>query len=210
MGTRTPVGRLSQVPCPPEILVVDIDDPADPRLDDFRDLNSVDRRPDLPGGKGLVIAEGVLVAERMLASRFARDFEEARGFGWTVGERSHDWHRLVGAKEAEITRLEGLYAKGQASAGVEVVLEATGVLGAETVSAWEAAGRVLAEPVRAARQHPPRGLAHAAGHRGEAGALDAAAAPGHIGPDRRGGRQGGRSSNCCCCVGSDARFPHMA
>lgn len=71
MGTRTPVGRLSQVPCPPEILVVDIDDPADPRLDDFRDLNSVDRRPDLPGGKGLVIAEGVLVAERMLASRFA-------------------------------------------------------------------------------------------------------------------------------------------
>lgn len=57
----------------------------------------------------------------VLASRFAKDFEEARGFGWTVGERSHDWHRLVGAKEAEITRLEGLYAKGQASAGVEVV-----------------------------------------------------------------------------------------
>ena len=50
--------------------VVDIDDPADPRLDDFRDLNSVDRRPDLPTGKGLVIAEGVLVVQRMLASRF--------------------------------------------------------------------------------------------------------------------------------------------
>ncbi len=50
--------------------VVDITDPADPRIDDFRDLNSVDRRPDLPGGKGLVIAEGVLVAQRMLASRF--------------------------------------------------------------------------------------------------------------------------------------------
>jgi tRNA G18 (ribose-2'-O)-methylase SpoU len=50
--------------------VVDIDDPADPRLDDFRDLNSVDRRPDLPSGKGLVIAEGVLVVQRMLASRF--------------------------------------------------------------------------------------------------------------------------------------------
>ncbi len=50
--------------------VVDIDDPADSRLDDFRDLNSVDRRPDLPSGKGLVIAEGVLVVQRMLASRF--------------------------------------------------------------------------------------------------------------------------------------------
>lgn len=52
------------------VYVVDVDDPADPRLDDFRDLNSVDRRPDLPTGKGLVIAEGVLVAQRMLASRF--------------------------------------------------------------------------------------------------------------------------------------------
>ncbi|MDH6198356.1 tRNA G18 (ribose-2'-O)-methylase SpoU [Mycobacterium frederiksbergense] len=50
--------------------VIDIEDPADSRLDDFRDLNDVDRRPDLPSGKGLVIAEGVLVAQRMLASRF--------------------------------------------------------------------------------------------------------------------------------------------
>ncbi|WP_461665439.1 TrmH family RNA methyltransferase [Gordonia sputi] len=56
--------------------VIDIDDPTDLRVDDFRDLNSVDRRPDLPTlpggrpGKGLVIAEGVLVAQRMIASRF--------------------------------------------------------------------------------------------------------------------------------------------
>jgi tRNA G18 (ribose-2'-O)-methylase SpoU len=49
---------------------IDIADPADRRLDDFRDLNSLDRRPDLPSGKGLVIAEGVLVVQRMLASRF--------------------------------------------------------------------------------------------------------------------------------------------
>lgn len=50
--------------------VQDVNDPDDPRLDDFRDLNSVDRRPDLPTGKGLVIAEGVLVVQRMLASPF--------------------------------------------------------------------------------------------------------------------------------------------
>lgn len=54
----------------PDIDVQDVTDPDDPRLDDFRDLNSVDRRPDLPTGKGLVIAEGVLVVQRMLASRF--------------------------------------------------------------------------------------------------------------------------------------------
>lgn len=51
--------------------VIDVADPADVRLDDFRDLNSVDRRPDLPSGKGLVIGEGVLVAQRMLGSRFS-------------------------------------------------------------------------------------------------------------------------------------------
>lgn len=57
--------------------VIDIVDPSDPRIDDFRDLNSLDRRPDVPAlpggrvGKGLVIAEGVLVAQRMIASRFS-------------------------------------------------------------------------------------------------------------------------------------------
>ncbi|GBE68037.1 putative tRNA/rRNA methyltransferase [Mycobacterium sp. MFM001] len=50
--------------------VCDVSDPDDPRLDNFRDLNSIDRRPDLPTGKGLVIAEGVLVVQRMLASQF--------------------------------------------------------------------------------------------------------------------------------------------
>ncbi|HZU47188.1 MAG TPA: RNA methyltransferase [Mycobacterium sp.] len=53
-----------------DVDVQDVTDPDDPRVDDFRDLNSVDRRPDLPTGKGLVIAEGVLVVQRMLMSRF--------------------------------------------------------------------------------------------------------------------------------------------
>lgn len=64
--------------------VIDIDDPADPRVDGFRDLKSADRRPDLPGRQGLVIAEGVVVVQRMLTSRFtpfglfgvARRYEE--------------------------------------------------------------------------------------------------------------------------------------
>jgi len=50
--------------------VIEIDDPADPRLDDFRDLSTADRRPDRPGGRGLVIAEGVVVVERLLASSY--------------------------------------------------------------------------------------------------------------------------------------------
>lgn len=49
---------------------IDIDDPADPRLADFRDLKRADRRPDRPGGKGLVIAEGTVVVRRMVASPY--------------------------------------------------------------------------------------------------------------------------------------------
>ena len=50
--------------------MIEINDPADPRLDDFRDLSTADRRPDRPGGRGLVIAEGVVVVERLLASPY--------------------------------------------------------------------------------------------------------------------------------------------
>ncbi|MGI8868365.1 MAG: TrmH family RNA methyltransferase [Mycobacteriales bacterium] len=49
---------------------VQIDDPADPRLDDFRDLTLADRRPDRPGGRGIVVAEGVPVVQRLLASAY--------------------------------------------------------------------------------------------------------------------------------------------
>ncbi len=54
------------------------------------------------------------------ASAFAETFEDAAGFGWTVGARSFDWRAFVAAKDAEIARLEGLYAKGLADAGVEM------------------------------------------------------------------------------------------
>lgn len=47
-----------------------ISQPADPRLDDIRDLNKSDSRPDLPGGKGLIIAEGTLIVPRLVRSRY--------------------------------------------------------------------------------------------------------------------------------------------
>jgi glutathione reductase (NADPH) len=55
------------------------------------------------------------------ASQFTEHFEDAEGFGWSVGERTFDWTRLVAAKEKEITRLEGLYQKGLANAGAEIL-----------------------------------------------------------------------------------------
>jgi tRNA G18 (ribose-2'-O)-methylase SpoU len=47
-----------------------VQDPGDPRLDDFRDLTTADRRPDRPGGRGLVLAEGVPVVRRLVGSPY--------------------------------------------------------------------------------------------------------------------------------------------
>ncbi|GAB3493558.1 TrmH family RNA methyltransferase [Amycolatopsis cihanbeyliensis] len=47
-----------------------IDDSGDERLTDFRDLTTADRRPDRPGGRGLVIAEGTVVVRRLLESPY--------------------------------------------------------------------------------------------------------------------------------------------
>lgn len=82
--------------------ILDVTDPADPRLDDLRDLNHSDRRPDLPGGRGLVVAEGTYVVGRMLLSRFrphillgtdarlAQLRREAAAEGWGVDELAGD------------------------------------------------------------------------------------------------------------------------
>jgi len=52
------------------------------------------------------------------ASHFAEDFEDARGFGWSVGERSFDWSRLIANKDQEIRRLNEVYARLLDQAGV--------------------------------------------------------------------------------------------
>ena len=55
------------------------------------------------------------------ASRFAHEFEDAAGFGWSVPQTAHDWPTLVAAKEREVTRLEAAYLATQEKAGVTVL-----------------------------------------------------------------------------------------
>ena len=43
------------------------------------------------------------------ASRFADEFEDAAGYGWTVGEPTFDWETLIANKDREIARLEAAY-----------------------------------------------------------------------------------------------------
>jgi glutathione reductase (NADPH) len=43
------------------------------------------------------------------AAHFAQDFEDAAGYGWTVGRPEFSWPALKAAKDREIARLEGIY-----------------------------------------------------------------------------------------------------
>ena len=54
------------------------------------------------------------------ASRFRDEFEDAAGFGWTVGEQRFDWATLIANKDAEIARLEGIYKRNLDRAGVTI------------------------------------------------------------------------------------------
>src|SRR3954454_5684679 len=55
------------------------------------------------------------------ASRFADDFEDAAGYGWTVPNPSFDWSKLIANKDREIARLELAYTTTLERASVEVV-----------------------------------------------------------------------------------------
>src|SRR5580692_4652216 len=42
-------------------------------------------------------------------AHYARDFEDAAGFGWSIAEARHDWGALIAAKDKELDRLEATY-----------------------------------------------------------------------------------------------------
>jgi glutathione reductase (NADPH) len=55
------------------------------------------------------------------ASRYADDFEDAAGYGWTVAEPAFDWTKLIANKDREIARLELAYIATLERAGVKIV-----------------------------------------------------------------------------------------
>lgn len=60
-------------------------------------------------------------------AHFAEDIADAEGFGWSVGDVSFDWARLIVAKNAELNRLETVYNRILRDNGV-TVLQGRGVV----------------------------------------------------------------------------------
>jgi glutathione reductase (NADPH) len=67
------------------------------------------------------------------ASRFAEEFEDAAGYGWTVPPPSFDWPTLIANKDREIARLEAAYTTNLERAKVEIVKSRAVMIDAHTV-----------------------------------------------------------------------------
>ena len=97
------------------------------------------------------------------AAHFGEDFDDAAGFGWTVGGRDFAWSRLIENKNAEIARLNGVYRDLLEGAGARIIEGRARLLDAHTVAVGEttySAERILvatggwpAVPEFAGREH---------------------------------------------------------
>src|SRR6266704_4165984 len=67
------------------------------------------------------------------AARFADEFEDAAGFGWTVPAPTFDWKTLIANKDREIARLEAAYATTLERAKVAIVKSRAEIIDAHTV-----------------------------------------------------------------------------
>jgi glutathione reductase (NADPH) len=94
---------------------------------------------------GTCVIRGCVPKKLMVyASRFAHDFEEAAGFGWSLGEASFDWATLIRNKDREIDRLEGIYRMNLEKAGVEIVGSRAVIEDEHTVHVLKTGARIRA------------------------------------------------------------------
>ncbi len=92
---------------------------------------------------GTCVIRGCVPKKIMVyASRYSEDFEDSAGFGWKVPHRTFSWETLIANKDREIARLEGLYRKNLAGAGVAVIEDRATIIDRNTVR-LERSGRTL-------------------------------------------------------------------
>ncbi|MBB4278195.1 glutathione-disulfide reductase [Rhizobium mongolense] len=98
------------------------------------------------------------------ASQYQEHFEDAAGFGWTVGESFFDWKKLIAAKDAEIARLEGLYKKGLSGANAEILETRAELVDAHTIRLVKTGETVTAKTIVIATGGRPNPHAALPGH----------------------------------------------
>jgi glutathione reductase (NADPH) len=80
------------------------------------------------------------------ASRFADEFEDAPGFGWTLEQPKFDWRSLIASKDKEIARLEAAYRATLNKFNVELFAERATVAGPNDVR-LQTSGRTISAKI---------------------------------------------------------------
>ena len=84
---------------------------------------------------GTCVIRGCVPKKLMVnAADYSDAFRGAAGFGWSAGEPSFDWPSFRTAKDREISRLESIYRKNLAAAGVQIFEERAVLADAHAVS----------------------------------------------------------------------------
>ena len=97
------------------------------------------------------------------ASKFAEEFEDAVGFGWSTEKVSFDWAALVANKDKEIDRLNKAYIRNLEAAGAELIHERAVLDGPNTVM-LASGRRVTARHILVATGAAPFVPRHLPGH----------------------------------------------
>jgi len=70
---------------------------------------------------GTCVIRGCVPKKLMVyASRFAQEFEEAAGYGWTLDTPRFDWANLKANRDTEVARLEAIYRGNLLASGVQI------------------------------------------------------------------------------------------
>ncbi|MGC7403312.1 glutathione-disulfide reductase [Pandoraea pneumonica] len=97
------------------------------------------------------------------ASRFADEFEDAAGFGWSVGSPTFDWNTLIARKDSEIARLENIYRTNLERAGAELIEARAVIEGPNTVVLPATGERITARHILIATGGRPAEQPHFVG-----------------------------------------------
>jgi glutathione reductase (NADPH) len=83
---------------------------------------------------GTCVIRGCVPKKLMVyAGRYAHEFEDAAGFGWTVEGARFDWPKLIANKDREIARLEAAYAANLERNNVGIVRQRAVIEGPHVV-----------------------------------------------------------------------------
>jgi glutathione reductase (NADPH) len=97
------------------------------------------------------------------AARFADEFEDAAGYGWSVDEPVFDWRKLIANKDREIARLEAAYTTNLERSKVAIVKSRAVIEDPHTVRILATNERVRAEHILIATGGAPNLGAEIAG-----------------------------------------------